>query len=100
MEDSHMIVSKAEYRVKAEFADRNLANIRAYLPEVHRRLRPGSTYSVSVSSDGRSFLHLFIHETKQEAAMLGEIPAFLTFLDEVMQQGCEAPPVMMDFVEL
>jgi hypothetical protein len=95
-----MLVARVEYRVREDFADRNLANISAFLPEVRRRLRPGSSYSVSVSADGRSFLHLFFHETGAEGAMLGEVPAFAAFLEEVMGGGCEAPPAIAHFVEL
>lgn len=94
-----MFASKAEYRVKAQFAQRNLANIKAFLPLALERLKPGSTYSVSVSEDGLSFLHLFFHQTENEVMMLGEIPAFLHFLNEVME-GCEAPPSMTSFLEI
>ncbi|MFV3077282.1 hypothetical protein [Niveispirillum fermenti] len=94
-----MFVSKAEYRVKAEFAQRNLENIKVFLPLAKQRLRPGSSYSVSVSEDGRSFLHLFIHQAREDVDILGEIPAFLHFLEEVMD-GCEAPPSMVSFKEI
>lgn len=94
------MVARVEYRVSEDFAERNIANIRAFLPELRRRLQPGSTYSVSVSADRRSFLHLFVHENAAEEAMLGEIPAFGAFLNEVMGGGCEAPPSIAHFVEL
>ena len=94
-----MFVSKAEYRVTPDFAQRNLENIKAFLPLALERLRPGSSYSVSVSKDGRSFLHLFIHEAEQDVEILGEIPAFNHFLREVME-GCEIPPSMTSFAEI
>jgi len=95
-----MLVARVEYRVREDFAERNIANILAFLPEVRRRLQPGSRYSVSVSADRRCFLHLFFHETEAEEKMLGEVPAFGEFLDEVMGGGCEAPPSITHFVEL
>jgi hypothetical protein len=94
-----MLVARVDYRVRAEFADRNIANIAAFLPDVRRRLRPGSRYSVSVSADRCSFLHLFFHQTEAEEAMLGEVRTFATFLEEVMD-GCEAPPAIAHFIEL
>lgn len=99
-ESSDTLVARAEYRVREDFAERNIANIMAFLPEVRRRLQPGSRYSVSVSPDRRSFLHLFFHETEAEGAMLGDIPAFNTFLDEVTGGGCEVPPSITHFAEL
>ena len=95
-----MLIAKVEYGVKAEFADRNMANIRAFLPEVRRRLQPGSSYSVSTSADGLSFLHLFSHEDEAEEAMLGEIPAFKLFLDELFGGGCEGPPAISHHKEI
>ena len=95
-----MLVAKAEYRVKADFAARNLANIRAFLPEARRRLRTGSSYSVAIGEDGVSFLHLFFHEDASEGAMLGAISAFATFLSELMEGGCEAPPAIAHYEEL
>lgn len=94
-----MFVSKAEYRVKADFAQRNMANIKAFMPLALERLAPGSSYSVSVSEDGLSFLHLYFHEAAGDVMMLGEIPAFHHFLSEVME-GCEAPPSMTTFTEI
>lgn len=94
-----MFVSKAEYTVRAEFAQRNLENIKAFLPLALQRLRPGSSYSVSVSEDGRSFLHMFFHQAKEDTEILAEIPEFHTFLREVME-GCEAPPDMATFSEI
>jgi hypothetical protein len=95
-----MLVARVEYRVRADFAERNIANVQAFIPEVRARLQPGSSYSVSVSADRRSFLHLFFHEAAAEEAILGEIPAFGVFLSEVMGGGCEAPPSITHFVEL
>lgn len=95
-----MLVAKVEYRVHADFAERNIANILAFLPEVRSRLQAGSTYCVSVSADMRSFLHIFVHSTEAEEKMLGGVPAFGTFLGEVMGGGCEAPPSIAHFVEL
>lgn len=94
-----MFVSKAEYRVSATFAERNLENIRAFLPLVPERLRPGSSYSVSASDDGRTFLHVFNHEGESDTEVLAEIPAFLHFLNEVFP-ACEAPPSMATFREI
>ena len=94
-----MFVSRAEYRVKAGFAQRNLENIKAFLPLALERLRPGSSYSVSVSDDGQSFLHLFVHQAEPDAEILGEIPAFHHFLKEVME-ACEIPPSMTTFTEI
>lgn len=94
-----MFVSIAEYRVKAEFAERNLENIKAYLPDVFGRLQPRSVYSVSVSQDGRSFVHVFIHETEGEADILGEIAGFRHFLEDVMK-GCEDAPRLRTFREV
>lgn len=95
-----MLVARVEYRVREDFAERNIANIQGFLPELRHRLAPGSRYSVSVSADRRTFLHLFFHEAAAEEAMLGEIPAFGVFLAEVMGGGCEAPPSISHFVEL
>lgn len=94
-----MFVSKAEYRVKADFAARNLQNIKTFLPMVQDRLRPGSSYSVSVSDDGQSFVHIFFHQNSQDTEVLAEIPEFHQFLREVME-GCEAPPQMAMFSEI
>ncbi|WP_137897206.1 hypothetical protein [Sphingomonas sp. 2SG] len=94
-----MLVARVEYRVREDFAERNVANIAAFLPELRSRLRPRSSYSVSVSADGRSFLHVFFHEQQSEEALLGEIPGFGTFLTEVMG-ACEVPPSISHFVEI
>lgn len=94
-----MHVSKAEYTVKKAFAQRNLENIKAFLPTALQRLKPGSSYTVAISKDGLSFMHLFVHETEEELKMLGEIPAFLQFLKEVME-NCEAPPSMTSFTQI
>jgi hypothetical protein len=94
-----MFVSKAEYTVKPGFAQQNLTNIKAFLPEALGRLKPGSTYSVSVSEDGLSFLHVFMHSAQQDVMILSEIPAFMHFLDEVMA-GCVAPPSMTTYSEI
>ena len=94
-----VFVSKAEYRVKADFAQRNLENIKAFLPLALERLKSGASYSVSVSKDGQTFLHVFIHQSAQDVEMLGDIPAFQHFLKEVME-GCEAPPSMSTFIEI
>lgn len=94
-----MFVSKAEYRVGSEFAQRNLENIRAFLPLVGERLRPGSSYAVSVSEDGQSFLHIFCHAAAEDAGVLAQIPEFVHFLNEVLP-SCEAPPHMAMFRKL
>lgn len=95
-----MLVARVEYRVKKDFAERNRANILAFLPELRQRLRAGSRYDVAVSEDGCSFLHLFFHTAQDEEKMLGEISEFRAFLDGVMAGGCEAPPSISHYSEI
>src|SRR5437879_5280845 len=53
-----MIIRKAQYSVKAEYAAQNQEHIRRFMEELRALGRTDLTYSVFVEDDGKTFLHM------------------------------------------
>jgi len=83
------------YRVKPDRVAENEALIRDVFDELARTEPEGLHYASFKLSDGVSFAHVAIAETREASAALQETAAFKEFQREIRDR-CDQPPVVTD----
>jgi hypothetical protein len=79
------------YRVRPERADENETLVRAVYEALASRRPDALHYATFRLPDGVSFMHL-VFETDQPGRILGEVPAFQAFVEDIATR-CDEPPV-------
>ena len=86
-----MKVVRVIYTVKPEFAAQNAKNIQAVMEELRALGRKDIKYAAYLQEDGKTFMHLSHHLTKESDAFPTSLQAFKKFQEEVKQNVVEGP---------
>jgi quinol monooxygenase YgiN len=89
-----MIIRKARYSVKAEYAAQNQEHIRRFMEELRALGRTDLTYSVFMEDDGKTFLHLRVCANEEALRVFDQLPTFQTFQAALAESHPEVPPVV------
>lgn len=75
-----VIIVKATYTVKTEFAAQNQENIKSFISDLKKV--KGLRYEVFVGDDGQTFHHLAVSESADVQRQFLALPSFLHFQKE------------------
>jgi hypothetical protein len=87
-----MIVTRVQYTVKAEYAERNKENIRRVLDEIRALARTDIQYSVFLEPNGQTFTHLPVFGSEDAQTAFSRLEAFIAFRTQLEASQPEVPP--------
>jgi hypothetical protein len=88
----NMKIVSVQYTTKAEYASRNIENIRQVVSELKELNHPGIKYSTYLMSDGKTFMHFDQFENEEAHVVLTGLESFKKFSDELLASNPEAEP--------
>ena len=93
MEKEKVIKSvKVQYIVKAEYAEKNKANIRQVMSDLRELNNPGIKFSDFGLDDGRTFLHFGMYSDQETLDVVNNLPSFQSFHEQLKASGPAEPP--------
>jgi hypothetical protein len=87
-----MKIVRVTYTTKAEYAEKNQANIKLVMADLQQINNPGINYNCCLNPDGRSFTHLAFFNSEEAEKVLLNLPSFKSFQQQLQAGGIEAPP--------
>ena len=87
-----MKIVQVTYTTTAEFADQNQTNIRAVMAELQKLKPAGVRYTTCLSADGKTFIHTAFFKSDEDQQILGELPTFKHFQEQLQASGPESLP--------
>jgi quinol monooxygenase YgiN len=87
-----MKIVRVIYTTTAEFAARNMENIRQVTKEVRNLNYPGIKYSCFLMADGKTFMHFDQFENEAAHQVLTDLQSFKKFAEELEASGLESEP--------
>jgi hypothetical protein len=88
-----MIVTRVQYTVKKEYAERNKENIQRVLDEVRDLARSDIQYGIFLEQDGKTFIHLPVFGSEAAQQAFSQLGAFITFRSQLAASQPEVTPV-------
>lgn len=95
-----MKIVKVTYTAKAEYAEQNMANIRAVMNDLQQIGNPDINYHVCLGADGKTFTHTAFFKQGDEQKILFDLPSFQHFQSQLKASGPESAPAqeLLSFV--
>jgi hypothetical protein len=87
-----MKIVKVTYTARAEFAEKNQANIKTVMNELQNLAYPGINYNACLGADGKTFIHTAFFKSEDDQKLLNELPSFKHFQEQLKAGGLETPP--------
>jgi hypothetical protein len=87
-----MKIVKVTYTTKAEYAEQNKSNIQKVMSDLQVINNAGIDYKAYINEDGKTFTHLALFKSEAEHKILGELPSFRTFQEQLKMSGPEVSP--------
>ena len=87
---------QVKYKVTAEFAEQNKANIRKVMEALRNNPIDGMLYSSYILDDGQTFVHINIARSGEVLAKLNDLPEFGEFRKALKESGPIEPPKPTD----
>jgi len=88
-----MKVTRVQYTVRADFVEENKKNIDAVMREVRAQNNPDVRYAVYVHDDGKTFMHLALHNSADAERLPTSLDAFRHFQSRLKEHLEIAPKV-------
>ena len=83
---------KVEYTVKEAYVETNKANIAKVMAAVRKLNNPDLKYCTFLLDDGVTFVHLALRANEAANAILGEMPEFQSFQQQLRASEPVSPP--------
>jgi hypothetical protein len=87
-----MKIVKVTYTTKTEYAGQNKMNIQKVMNDLQVLNNDGIDYKAYIAEDGKTFTHLALFKSEAEQKVLGELPSFKSFQEQLKMSGPEVPP--------
>jgi hypothetical protein len=87
-----MKIVKVTYTTKAEFSEQNQINIKSVMNDLQKANYKGINYNVCLCADNKTFIHSAFFNSDEEQILLNELPAFISFQEQLKSGGLEVPP--------
>lgn len=87
-----MKIVKVSYTSKADYAEQNMANIKAVMNELSQQQHAGINYNTCVCADGKTFIHTAFFKSEEDEQILLTLPLFKHFQEQLKASGPEVPP--------
>lgn len=83
---------RVQYKVRPEYTDTNKKNIAGVMNELKKANEDGIKYSVFISEDDVTFMHLAVFRDETEQKKLNEMESFKKFASELQASIPVEPP--------
>jgi hypothetical protein len=87
-----MKIVKVTYTTKAGYAEQNKANIQKVMNDLQAINNPNISYTACIGEDGKTFTHFAFFKTDEDRKVLGDLPSFKSFQEQLKASGPEVPP--------
>ena len=87
-----MKIVKVTYTAKAEFVEKNKANISVVMNDLRTEHNSGINYNACIGPDGATFIHTAFFNSEEDQKVLNDLPSFKKFQEELMAGGLQSPP--------
>ena len=87
-----MKIVKVTYTTKAEYSEQNQQNIKQVMEDLRELKHTGISYNTCVKADGKTFIHTAFFKSDEDQIVLGEIPSFRNFQEQLKSGGLEISP--------
>lgn len=94
-----MISAIVTYKIKAEFVERNKANIEKFIKDFEELDSSEFQYNVFTKQDGLTFVHHSIYKNERIQKDLLSVPSFMEFQKQRDEIGLDGKP-QIEFVNL
>ncbi len=87
-----MKIVKVTYTTKAEYSEKNQANIKKMMSDLKDLNSHGINYNSCLLDDNKTFIHTAFFDTEEDQKALFELPSFIYFQEQLKLSGLEVPP--------